>query len=134
MPLFIRSLNMTCMKQTMNLMVAISHNKEKNQIEIRGRMRYENSDHKQTFEKNPVAYTKENYKLAEEYIRDFMDTMIDKNMPFEMLTPPQEVKFETNDTMEQIMKKMNDCNMFNIGTHQMPWDKNAQIVMNSNGQ
>lgn len=119
MPLFIRALNMQCLGQIMNFMMVILYNKEKNKIEIRGRMRYEESGNKTILGGMEETYTEENYKTAQKFLRKKMDTLVNPEMPFELLEPAQEVTFGINDTGDEIIKKINDSNMFNIGTQKI---------------
>ena len=97
----------------MNYMLAESHLIKTGEIEVRGRMRYEATGRKTVFG------LKEKFKLkdldkAKKAIRDaYEDTR--SAMWLIEIKPVAELNFEVGESMDSIIRKMNDSNEFNIG-------------------
>ena len=89
-----------------------SHLKKTDEIEVRGRMRYEATGRKTVF-----AF-KEKFKLneldrAKKEIRKAYESMRNGMWLIET-TPTCELNFEINESMDSIMKKINDSDQFNV--------------------
>ena len=115
MPLFIFIGNLKAPKignTKMNYMCTASHLKKTNEIEVRGRMRYEATQRKTVF-----AF-KEKFKLnelnlAKEKIRKAYEAMRTGMWLIET-TPTYELNFEVNESLDSIIKKINDSDQFNV--------------------
>jgi len=117
MPLYIFGTNFSFMKTIeTNLMIIIQHHIKENQIEIKGRIRYESTGNKTYFgREKKEKYTERNLELFKKEIKQ-MAEKIESDLPFKQTRKPFEINFNVNEPIESIMKKLNDSNEFNIGT------------------
>jgi hypothetical protein len=116
-PLYILIANVRAPKignTKMNYMIAASHLKETDEISVAGRMRYETTGRKTVFS------LRENFKLSEldqakKKIREMYDSMRDKMWLIET-KPAVEINFGANESLDSIIKKMDESGEFDIGT------------------
>lgn len=97
-----------------NVMGVALHLKKENQIQVRGRLRFESTGRKTMFEmkeKWPI----EDIIHAQWKIKEFYETMI-KKMFLTEVKPSFEIHFKVGETMKETIRKMNDSNQFNLGT------------------
>lgn len=97
----------------MNLMMTIIHLKKTQTLEIRARMKYEDTGRKTIF-KIPKKYKIKDIEEAKKEIHEFYSGMISQ-LPFEATEPPFELEFDINENAKSIIKKLNDSNQFDIG-------------------
>jgi len=97
----------------MNLMMTIIHLKKTNTLEIRARMKYENTGRKTIFT-IPKNLKLKNLEIAKEIINEFYTGMA-KKLPFKITEKPTELNFEINETIKNTIKKLNNSNQFDIG-------------------
>ena len=97
----------------MNFMASVMHNKKEKCLEIRGRMRYEDTGRKTVFN-FPETFQINELPKAKEKIKDMYQTML-KQMPIIQKEPIFELEFRINESSDSIIQKMNDSNKFNIG-------------------
>lgn len=100
----------------MNLMITISHLKENNKLEIRGRMRFEDTGRKTIFGAKK-EFTLNEFQAAKDHVGELYKTMVDE-MFLKEHTPKWELQFAINESSDNIMKKINESNHFNITTIQ----------------
>jgi len=98
----------------LNLMLTILHLKKENKLEIRGRMRYEDTGRKTIFTL-PESFKLEELDKAKAIVFEFY-TGIVKELPFIPVEKPYEIDFEVNEKANKVIKKLNDSNQFNFGT------------------
>jgi len=110
---FIPIKNITQYKTIINLMATILHNKKTNKLEIRGRIRYEDTERKTVFN-IPKEFKLTELNKAKKEIKTFYTDMINNKM-FKEVEPKFEIDFKINDDIDSIIKKLNDSNKFNIG-------------------
>jgi hypothetical protein len=100
-----------------NFMASIIHHKKAKTIEMRGRMRFEDTGRKTVFstkDEDIKPYTRANYQKMKWMIKD-MPTMLVKETPFKPVEPIYELEFAINEDIDSIIKKLNDSNQFDIG-------------------
>jgi len=115
MPLYIYGIPCSFMGLECHFMAAIQHFIKENIIEIRGRLRFESSGNKTSVTgKNKMQYSKENLETMKQEIKDIVRRM-GTIMPFITTKTPFELNFEVDESIESIMKKMNNSNQFDIG-------------------
>lgn len=118
MPVFILGLPMkfkTFLGETnCDLMLSISHLIKQEQLEIRGRMRFESTGNKTIFSIKKT-FKKSEYDDAKDKIYQVIESMTE-NMPLYPVTEPWELEFPFDATMDEIVKKMDDSNHFDIGS------------------
>lgn len=98
----------------MNLMGVASYLREKDEIEVRGRMRFEATGRKTAFQMNR-RFKPEELIEAQWAIKDMYTKMV-KDMGLIEKEPIFELNFGKNDTTEEIIEKMNQSDKFNIGS------------------
>lgn len=101
-----------------NLMITILHQKKTNTLEIRGRMRYEDTGRKTEF-KIPGEYKLENLEIAKKEIKNFYEKML-IDLALIETEPIFELEFKVNEKIDDLIQKINDSNKFNIGTAKKP--------------
>lgn len=115
MPLFIFIGNLKAPKigdTKMNYMCTASHLKKTDEIEIRGRMRYEATGRKTVFSFKEKFRLNE-LNLAKEKIRKAYEAMRTGMWLIET-TPTYELNFEVNESLDSIIKKINNSDQFNV--------------------
>ena len=98
----------------LNLMLTILHLKKENKLEIRGRMRYEDTGRKTIFTL-PKSFKLEELDKAKAIVLEFYTGMI-KELPFIPVGEPYQINFEVNETINKVIKKLNNSNQFDFGT------------------
>ncbi len=115
-PLYIFIANIRAPKMgntKINYMMTASHLKKTNEIEIKGRLRYEATGRKTVFS------LKENFKLneldkAKGKIKE-MYTVLRNKMWLIEISPAVEINFGANESIDSIIKKMDESGEFDIG-------------------
>lgn len=99
-----------------DFMASIIYNTEKKTIEMRGRMRFEDTGNKTGFQdKKPIPYSIDNYNKLKTRIQTFTRLLI-KDIPlFQPTEDLFELEFSIGEDIDSITQKMNDSNRFNIG-------------------
>jgi len=115
MPLYIFIANLEFMKTPTDFMVSIIHKVKTNELEIRGRMRYEVTQRKTVFT-IPKKFKLNELKEAKKEIKDLYKAMI-KETPFRPVKKTFELNFKVGETAENIIQIMEKSNKFNIGTN-----------------
>jgi hypothetical protein len=115
MPLFLYGVPYTFMEVPCHLLVAIQHIIPSNELEIRGRMRFETTGNKSEFAKpQRMPFNERNLELMKEEVRRVVEQM-ETDLPFIPQKPHFELNFRPGESVESVIKKMNDSNEFNIG-------------------
>lgn len=97
----------------MNFMMCAQHMIKTNRIEVRGRMRFEDTGRKTHIEmKHDFKFS--DLEKAKQEIRDMYAKMTTE-MGLVEDHKPWEMTFEVNEDMDSVMKKLNDSGHFNIG-------------------
>lgn len=108
----------------MDVMITIQHKIKTNEIEVKGRIRYEKTGRKTILPEYKMPYTKENLKNTIENMNDFIDNFqkgLETDLPGlkTIITKKKtELNFKEGATEEEIIKIMTDSNEFNITTKQ----------------
>lgn len=99
-----------------NFMASIIYNSKKKTIELRGRMRLDESGIKQPFStKKPIKYTQQSFTKMKDQIKKLITSM-QKSFPnYSSNGELLELEFAIDEDMDSIMNKINDSNRFNIG-------------------
>ena len=97
----------------LSFMASVVHNIKEKNLEIRGRMRYEDTGRKTVFAFPNKYKTSELLETQREIKRMYNDIL--KDLPFLEAKTYDEISFDLNETSESMIKKMNDSNLFNIG-------------------
>ena len=99
-----------------DFMATILHNKETQKLEIRGRIRFQDTGRKTSI-KGPDNLTSDNldFEIAKKSIKNLYEKQLEL-IPLKEITPPFELSFDLNESMDSIIEKMNNSNKFNIGT------------------
>jgi len=95
-----------------NLMCSVMHLVKTNEIEIRGRMRYEETGNKTIFNSGKKSIS--DLEKAKDDIDDVYQGMIRVGL-CEADGKPTTLEFEKDEPIESIMKKMEASDCFNIG-------------------
>ena len=104
----------TLTTETLNLLLTILHHKKTNTLEIRGRMRYEETQRKTIFSLKTI-YTLTELLKAKTDITAFYQTL-QQDLPFIPTHQPFTLDFEINEDMETTLEKINQSDYSNIGT------------------
>ncbi len=99
---------------TMDLMCTVIHLKKTGELEIRGRMRYQDTGNKDVFT-IPKTFKLEDLEKAKKEIKNLYAGIFFKEPRFEEKEPPFELNFKVNEDIDGIIEKMNKSNKFNIG-------------------
>jgi hypothetical protein len=101
---------------TIDFMASILHNKETQKLEIRGRLRFQDTGRKVIINGptnlNPDNF---NYEIAKKEIKRIYEKQL-ALIPLKESEPPFELSFDLNESIDSIIEKMNNSNKFNIGT------------------
>ncbi|MFH0767809.1 MAG: hypothetical protein V1920_06920, partial [Bacillota bacterium] len=92
-------------------------NKKTKTIEMRGRMRFDDTGNKTIFgskEEGIKPYSRANYQKMKWMIKD-MPTMLVKETAFSPLNDIYELEFAIDESENSIIKKLNNSNHFDIG-------------------
>ena len=97
--------------ETMNFMAAIMYDCKNKTIQLKGRIRFNGSGRKTVFsDPNIKPFTAKNLEELKESCRKI------NKMPFtEQINQPKELEFAIDEPYENIIQKINDSDMFNIG-------------------
>lgn len=99
-------------KAPMNLMITISHIKEGDKLDIRGRMRFEDTGRKTIFGAKK-EYKASQLREAKQMVKDIYREMLN-GMPLREQSPKWELNFDIGEDMDSILKKMKESDHFNI--------------------
>ena len=97
----------------MDIMMTLMHHVESDKIELRGRIRYETTGRKTVFNR-PEMFDLKDYEDARQEVRNMYLQLI-KETPIKPLATAWELEFKIGETTENIIKKMEASNHFNIG-------------------
>lgn len=97
-----------------NIMASIIHHIKTDKLEIRGRIRFDATGNKTMFRINKEFDLKE-LEDAKAEVRSFYKLAVE-DLKLEELEPVFELEFDVNESMDSIMKKINDSDKFSIGT------------------
>ena len=99
-----------------DLMVTILHNKETQKLEIRGRLRFQDTGRKISMEgQNNLNSDNIGFEIAKKAIKNLYEKQLEL-IPLKELESPFELSFDLNESIDSIVEKMNKSNKFNIGT------------------
>ena len=104
-----------------NFMASLIYNTKEKTIEMRGRMRYEETNRKTVFsDKKAEPYSLETYNKKKKLIKSFTELLINDIPLFKPLEKLFEMEFSIGEDTDSITQKMNDSNRFNIGVIPKP--------------
>lgn len=99
-----------------NILASIVYNKKAKTIEMRGRTRFDSTGNKKVFSGEIKPYTTMNLIQMRKKIKD-LPIKLTTNVPqLKIVGTPVELHFTKDESIESIVKKMNDSNAFNIGS------------------
>jgi len=96
-----------------DIMITVSHNIKKKNLEIRGRMRYAETGRKTVFA-FPDKFKETEYEDARQTAKN-MYLKLMRESAFKPLEVPWELEIPANSSVEEIVKLMESSNHFNIG-------------------
>jgi hypothetical protein len=104
-----------------DFMASIIYDTKNKTIELRGRMRYEDTGRKTVMsDKKVVPYTKKNYEQKKKIIRQLTNELCKDAPVFTPLEDLFELEFKLDETIDSIIQKINNSNRFNIGRAPTP--------------
>ena len=122
MPLYITGANLKVEtpfnKQNVHFMATILHHKKTNKLEIRSRMRIDDTGDKQELPAIKDKFTIKEIDKAKQEIQKKYKQLLEEQPPFIMikeLKKPFELSFKINETADNVIQQMNDSNQFDIG-------------------
>jgi len=130
MPLFMSITNMEFFNRKMNLLVAITYVFKDQTMSYKGRLRFEDTGNKTIFQdkESSTPYSESNLAAMKDKIRELVSGMEAEpdngGCGFKIVDGPHELEFNVSDTMDDVLKKVNDSNLFNIGTIKKDKQKN----------
>lgn len=101
-------------------MASLIYDTEKKTIQMRGRMRYEDTGRKTIFNTKAEPYSLKTYNKKKALIKEFTELLL-KDVP--LFKPSEdlfELEFSIGEDTDSIIQKMNNSNRFNIGTIPKP--------------
>ena len=99
-----------------DFMASLIYDTKEKTIEMRGRMRYEETGRKTVFsDKKAEPYSLETYNEKKKLIRSFTELLINDIPLFKPMEDLFEIEFTIGEDTDSITQKMNDSNRFNIG-------------------
>ena len=99
-----------------DFMATILHNKETQKLDIRGRIRFQDTGRKTSIKGlDNLTSNNLNFEIAKKSIKNLYEKQLEL-IPLKELEPPFELSFDLNESMDSILEKMNKSNKFNIGT------------------
>lgn len=115
-PLYIYLAKANYLESGIDFLMAIQHLKKTNEIQIKGRVRFNTSGNKQMFHgKETLPFTPTNMILLKRKIKETINFLF-TNYPFNLtIHPPLELEFEVDESTDSVLQKMNETNAFNIG-------------------
>lgn len=117
MPLYLFIADTECSwanNKIINIMITIIHHIKTDKLELRGRVRFEDTGNKIILG-GKKQFEATNLIEAKAEIMKLYNDMVDQ-MNLKELRRPFELEFMINESSESIIQKMNNSNMFNIGT------------------
>ena len=116
MPLFMFGTEATLMGKTINILITITNYIKEKRIEMKGRLRFEDTGRKTIFiMPGNFSNSTEDIKKAKQKVRDLIEEM-KTSLPNFNAETPWEINLNKEETMESLIKKLNDSNRFDIGT------------------
>lgn len=114
--LYIYIVNLKVSTINTDIMASIIHSKKDNTIEMRGRIRREDTGSKSVFPTAPkLDYSEEAMKTMKAGIAGIV-RKVSEDLPFvQVLKTPFEISFAVDEDMDSIIKKLNASDQFNIG-------------------
>lgn len=99
-----------------DFMASLIYDVKAKTIEMRGRMRFEDTGNKTVFsDKVAKPYSIETYNEKKKQIRSFTELLLNDVPLFKPLEDLFELEFSIGEDVDSITQKMNDSNRFNIG-------------------
>ncbi len=104
-----------------DFMASIIYDVKAKTIEMRGRMRYEDTGRKTEFsDKKAEPYSLKAYNEKKKQIQSFTDLLINDIPAYQPMEDLFELEFSIGEDIDSITQKMNDSNRFNIGVIPKP--------------
>mgnify|MGYP001605599740 CR=1 FL=1 len=99
-----------------DFMASLIYDTKTKTIEMRGRMRFEDTGKKTVFsDKKAEPYSLEKYNEKKKLIKSFTELLINDIPLFKPMENLFELEFTIGEEIDSITQKMNDSNRFNIG-------------------
>ena len=99
-----------------DFMASLIYDTKAKTIEMRGRMRFEDTGNKTIFsDKKAEPYSLEKYNEKKKQIQSFTELLIKNVELFKPMEDLFEMEFSIGEDTDSITQKMNDSNRFNIG-------------------